>query len=53
MVTGVTVATDEWDDELTRELEDLGLGDHEGGVNETDQQWEDEIERMLELHSDS
>ena len=53
MVTGVPVPADEWDDELARELEDLGLGDREGGANETDQQWEDEIERMLEMHSDS
>ncbi len=43
---------DEWEAEIARELEDLGVVTEEGVEKTDDQQWEDEIERMLEMHSD-
>ncbi len=43
---------DEWEEEIARELEDLGVVTEEGVDKVDDQQWEDEIERMLEMHSD-
>ncbi len=44
---------DEWEEEIARELEDLGVVTEEGMDKTEDQQWEDEIERMLEMHSDN
>ena len=45
---------DDWEAELARDLEDLGVvDDGGGGKTEEDQEWEDEIERMLEMHSDT
>ncbi len=51
-VVGVGPA-DEWEAEIARELEDLGVVAEEGVEKTDDQQWEDEIERMLEMHSDN
>lgn len=52
-VTASDVAED-WDENLARELEDLGLEHHDdGGHIESDQQWEEEIERILDTHSDT
>ncbi len=53
---GVTVGEEEWEEELAKELEDLGLageGEGEGGGADpvADKQWEDELKHMLETHS--
>lgn len=53
------VASEEWEEELAKELEDLGLqvgvdeGEEEGeGTGlEGDEHWEDELKLMLESHS--
>ena len=49
---GGTEEAEHWEEELARELEDLGL-DTEGGVanDQTDsEQWENELQKMLEMH---
>jgi len=43
---------DQWEEELARELEDLGVNTEDGTDKTDDKNWEDEIERMLEMHSD-
>ena len=49
---GGTGEAEKWEEELARELEDLGL-DTEGGVanDQADsEQWESELQKMLEMH---
>lgn len=53
---GVSEGDGQWDleEELARELEDLGLETEGDGTNDQvdSEQWENEIQKMLEMHSD-
>ena len=53
---GVPEGEGQWDldEELARELEDLGLDTEGDGTNDQvdSEQWENEIQKMLEMHDD-
>ena len=44
--------TEKWEQELAKELEDLGLSHEETPQDQVDsEQWENELQRMLDMHS--
>ena len=53
---GMSEGAEQWEleEELARELEDLGLETEGGEANEhiDSEQWENEIQKMLEMHDD-